>query len=206
MDNTQKQDANALNEENTVADAAARAENDNSGNPSAETGEEAGVTGADVAQAYEAAGDAEREIQDMREQMLRYAAECENVRRRSERDVAAARDYAIEGFAKDMAEVLENLIRALESGNAGSEGESAAAVLEGVEMTRREMINAFERHHIKRVSPLGEKFDHNLHQAVASKPAPDGQEPGTVLEVYQSGYVIKDRLLKPAIVVVAAAE
>lgn len=154
---------------------------------------------ADVAAAYEnGSGDAEKD--ELREQMMRFAAECENLRRRSEKEVAVARDYAIESFAKDMADVLENLIRALDSAN--PDGDSAP-LIEGVDITRREMMQAFERHHIRRISPLGEKFDHNYHQAVASK-APQNKEPaGTVLEVYQNGYTIKDRLLKPAIVVVA---
>lgn len=159
----------------------------------------------DVAAAYEtAAQEADATIdpekEELREQMMRFAAECENLRRRSERDIAAARDYAVESFAGDMADVLENLIRALDSAASGSD---ISTLVEGVDMTRKAVVSAFERQHIRRVHPLGEKFDHNFHQAVARKPAENGEDLGTVIEVYQSGYTIKDRLLKPAIVVVA---
>jgi molecular chaperone GrpE len=147
---------------------------------------------------------AEREKQELRDKVLRYAAECENVRRRAERETANARDYAVESFARDMAAVLENLFRAEESveGKA-QDADFAASLAEGVTATRKEMESALARHGVKRVLPVGEKFDHNLHQAVTQAPSEE-YAPGTVTAVCQSGYTLKGRLLRPALVVVAA--
>ncbi|MET0155264.1 MAG: nucleotide exchange factor GrpE [Rickettsiales bacterium] len=149
---------------------------------------------------------AEREKSQFHEKALRYAAECENVRRRSEKEKANARDYAIESFARDMTEAMENLYRALESVE-GREptADVAASLLEGVETTKKDVAAAFERCGVRRIFPKGEAFDHNFHQAVAQTPT-DEAEAGTVLEVFRSGYVIKDRLLRPAMVAVATAK
>ena len=143
---------------------------------------------------------------ELKNQLLRAMAETENVRRRAKKDVADAGRYGIANFARDMLSVSDNMARALESipDEAREESEIVKALVEGVEMTAREMATALERHGIKQVNPLGEKFDYNLHQAMFEAPA-TGQPDGTIIEVVQAGFVIGDRLLRPAMVGVAKA-
>lgn len=145
------------------------------------------------------------EIAGMKDQALRALAEAENVRRRAERDVAETSKYAVTGFARDLVSVLENLQRAVESIPAQVKAEQpvVANLATGVEMTLNELLGAFEKHGIRRIDPLGQKFDHNLHQAVAQITTPDAEE-GTVVQVLQAGYTIHDRLLRPAMVGVAS--
>ena len=149
---------------------------------------------------------AEAEKSQLKDKALRYAAECENVRRRAEKEKANARDYAVESFARDMTEALENLYRALGS----VEGKEitvdlATSLIEGLESTKKDVSAALERSGVKRIHPAGEPFDHNFHQAVSQAPS-DDHAPGTVIEVFRSGYTIKDRLLRPAMVVVSTAK
>lgn len=145
------------------------------------------------------------ELAAMKDQALRALAEAENVRRRAERDVAETSKYAVTGFARDLVSVLENLQRAVESIPAQVRVEQPVVgnLAVGVEMTLKELLSAFEKHGIKRIDPLGQKFDHNLHQAVAQIATPDAEE-GTVVQVLQAGYTIHDRLLRPAMVGVAS--
>ena len=132
-------------------------------------------------------------------------AETENLRRRAMREREDAGKYAISGFARDMLSVIDNLRRALDSlPDDHRQDESLAGLISGVEMTERELIAAFERNGIKRIEPLGEKFDHNFHQAMFYAEGTDQPE-GTIVEVVQAGYVIADRLLRPAMVGVAKA-
>ena len=128
------------------------------------------------------------------------------MRRRARKDVADANRYGIANFARDMLSVSDNMARALGSipDEAREESEIVKALVEGVEMTAREMASALQRHGIEQVSPLGEKFDYNLHQAMFEAPA-SGQPDGTIIEVVQAGYVIGERLLRPAMVGVAKA-
>lgn len=147
----------------------------------------------------------DREIAAMKDQALRALADVENVRKRGEREVADMSKYAVTGFARDLVSVLENLQRAVDSIPAEMK-ESQPAVKNlamGVEMTLKELLSAFNKHGIERVDPMGQKFDHNFHQAVAQVDAPDA-EAGTVVQVLQAGYTIHDRLLRPAMVAVAA--
>lgn len=148
----------------------------------------------------------ETEIAALKDQALRALAEVENTRRRTERELADMSKYAVTGFARDLVSVLENLQRAVDSIPAElKQAQPAVANLAtGVEMTLQELLGVFGRFGIQRIDPMGQKFDHNLHQAVAQIETPSA-EAGTVVQVLQAGYVIHDRLLRPAMVGVAAA-
>lgn len=148
----------------------------------------------------------EAELAAMKDQALRALAETENTRRRSEREVADMSKYAVTGFARDLVNVLENLQRATDaiSPDLRANQPAVASLATGVEMTLKELLTVFERYGIVRIDPLGQKFDHNYHQAVAQIDSTDA-EPGTVVQVLQAGYSIHDRLLRPAMVAVAAA-
>jgi molecular chaperone GrpE len=141
-----------------------------------------------------------------KDQALRTLAEMENLRKRTEREMQDTSKYAITGFARDLVSVLENLQRATQSisDEQKANDPTLANLAIGVEMTQKELLSAFEKHGIRRIDPLGEKFDHNFHQAVAQIPSPDAPE-GTIVQVLQAGYVIHDRLLRPAMVGVATA-
>jgi len=140
---------------------------------------------------------------DLKDKLLRALAEAENVRRRAERDKADTAKYAVTGFARDLLAVGDNLRRALDSlPEDKRQDESLNAFLTGIEMTEKDLLNTFEKHGIRPVNPLGEKFDHNFHQAMFEVESPD-DAPGTVVQVVQTGYVINDRLLRPAMVGVA---
>lgn len=141
----------------------------------------------------------------LRDQVLRTLAEMENLRRRTEREVQDAKRYAIAGFARDALTVGDNLRRALEAVPAETRAAADAAVaglLDGVEMTERELLNVLEKHGVRRIDPVGERFDPHLHQAMFEVPNP-AVASGTVVQVLQSGYVIGDRVLRPALVGVA---
>jgi len=144
------------------------------------------------------------EVAQLRDQLLRAMAETENVRRRSQREVEDTAKYAVSKFAKDVLSVADNLRRALDSvpKDAHEADPALKALIEGVGMTERELLGAMERHGIKAVQPLGQKFDANKHQAMFEAESPD-KEPGTVIQVLQPGYVIGERLLRPALVGVA---
>lgn len=146
----------------------------------------------------------EQEITTLKDQVLRAAAEVENTRKRAQRDQEETAKYSVTGFARDLVSVAENLQRAAESipAEARADNPLLKTLAEGVDLTLRELLNIFERNGIRRVHPLGEKFDHNTHQAVAQIETPD-TAPGMVVQVLQAGYVIHDRLLRPAMVAVS---
>jgi len=148
----------------------------------------------------------EEEVAKLRDQFVRAVAETDNVRKRSQRDLEESSKYAVTGFAKDMVSVLENLKRASESFTPEAIGENALlkTIAEGVSLTLQELLGIFHKFGIVRVDPMGQKFDHNLHQAVAQVENNE-VESGTVIQVVQSGYIIGDRLLRPAMVVVSKA-
>jgi len=144
------------------------------------------------------------EIAQMREQMLRVAADAENAKRRAERDANNARAYAIEKFAKDLLGVADNLQRAMQHAPKDSQDPLVKNLAIGLEMTEKELLGAFERNGLKRVDPArGEKFDPHQHQAVMEQPASDVGG-GAVLQVLQSGYDLFGRIVRPAMVVVSA--
>jgi molecular chaperone GrpE len=154
---------------------------------------------------YEAFMRLAKENEELKDRALRLAAEMENLRRRTARDVHDARSYAIANFARDMLSVSDNLRRALDAipEEAKAAGDSGfKALIEGVEMTERAMLSALERHGVKKLEPEGEKFDPNYHQAMFEVPNP-GVPNGTVVQVVQTGYVIGDRVLRPALVGIA---
>ncbi len=143
------------------------------------------------------------EIADLKDRLLRAVAETENLRRRSDREKADAANYAMTAFARDLLSVGDNLRRALDSIPEDTDlGDNAKTLVEGIEMTERELLNMLERHNIKKIDPMGEKFSHDLHQALFELPD-TGEEDGTIVQVMQVGYKIKDRLLRPAMVGVA---
>ncbi len=155
-------------------------------------------------EAEESEADVGDSAAQLKDQLLRALAETENVRRRARKDVTDANRYGIANFARDMLSVSDNMARALDSipDDAREESEIVKAIAEGVEMTAREMTSALERHGVRQVNPLGEKFDYNLHQAMFEA-KDSGQPDGTIVEVVQAGYMIGDRLLRPAMVGVA---
>ena len=145
----------------------------------------------------------EAELAEYKDRLLRALAETENVRRRAQREREDASKYAIAGFAKDLLSAADNLRRALESlPESEAKDERTRSLLAGVAATERELLGVFERHGIKRIDPKGEVFDHNFHQAIFEAERPD-QPSGSVVEVLQPGYVLHDRLLRPAMVGVA---
>ena len=148
---------------------------------------------------------AERE--SLKDQLLRALADVENMRRRTEREMETARKYGHTGFARDLVGAIDNLARAIDAAPKADDeaaSESVAALITGLEMSWTEIQSTMERHGIRRISPLGEKFDYNFHQAMFEVPTND-QPPGMVLEVVQHGYVLHDRLLRPAMVGVSKA-
>jgi molecular chaperone GrpE len=149
--------------------------------------------------------DATRETAALKDKLLRALAEMENLRRRTEREIADARLYGITSFARDILTVADNMHRALhaldeelrEKADSGIK-----ALLDGVELTERELMNVLEKHGVKKLDPAGQKFDPNLHQAMYE--VADSSIPaGFVAQVIQAGYVIGDRVLRPALVAVA---
>lgn len=159
-----------------------------------------------AAQAAEPAKTPEEEIGELKDRLLRALAENENLIRRARRDREDAAKYAVANFARDMLKVADNLQRAMGAVPAElrEADDAARAFLEGVELTERELLSTLERHGITRISPLGEKFDHDRHEALFEVPTNDA-EPGTVVQVMEDGYIIHDRLLRAARVGVAKA-
>ena len=141
------------------------------------------------------------ERDELRDQLLRTLADNENLRRRSERELTAAKKYGAMGFARDLMASVDNLDKAIDliPENKDELDETVKNILIGVEMTGREIASVLERHNISKISPDGEKFDYNLHQAMFEVPS-DDVEPGIVMQVVQSGYQLHDRLLRPAMV------
>jgi molecular chaperone GrpE len=146
-----------------------------------------------------------RESAENKDKLLRTLAEMENLRRRTDREVADARLYGISNFARDILAVADNMDRALAALDAELREKADAglkALLDGVELTERELLKVLEKHGVKKFEPLGEKFDPNLHQAMFELPDPS-RPAGTVAQVIQPGYMIGERVLRPALVAVA---
>ena len=146
----------------------------------------------------------EADLAAANDRMLRLMAETENIRRRTEREREETLRYAASGLAKDLLNVADNLYRALaavpEEMRSGEE--TAKNFVIGVEMTEKELLGAFEKHGIKQILPLGEKFDYEKHQAMFELEN-TGEPAGTVVEMMQPGYIMHERLLRPAMVGVA---
>ena len=150
---------------------------------------------------------AQQEAADMKDRLLRALAEMENLRKRTEREVADARVYGVTTFARDILNVADNMHRALNALDTELRERadtSVKALLDGVEITERELLKVLDKHGVKKLDPLGQKFDPNRHQAMYE--VPDASVPaGHVANVVQSGYLIGDRVLRPALVAIAKA-
>jgi molecular chaperone GrpE len=144
-----------------------------------------------------ALAEAEAKIAELQESFLRAKAETENVRRRAQEDVAKAHKFAIESFAEHLLPVVDSLEAAV-----AHSSDDLQKVREGVELTLRQLTGALEKGRVVALNPIGEKFDPHRHQAISMVPAE--QEPNTVVAVLQKGFVIADRVLRPALVTVAA--
>jgi molecular chaperone GrpE len=150
------------------------------------------AAGADAALA-----EAQAKVTELQESFLRAKAETENVRRRAQEDIAKAHKFAIENFAEHLLPVIDSLEAAV-----AHSSDDLAKVREGVELTLRQLTGALEKGRVMAINPVGEKFDPHRHQAISMVPAE--QEANTVVAVLQKGYVINDRVLRPALVTVAA--
>jgi molecular chaperone GrpE len=146
----------------------------------------------------------EAENAQLKDQALRFAAEAENTRRRAEREMNDARAYAIQRFARDLLGVADNLSRALKAVPGEASDPVLKSLVQGLEMTERELLTAFERNGLKRVEPqAGDRFDPNLHQAMMEQPSSD-VPPGSVLQSFQPGWELFGRIVRPAMVVTAS--
>ena len=143
----------------------------------------------------------EEQVSELKDQLLRSVAELDNYRKRAEREKEQLRKFGIANFAKDLLSAADNLRRAVESGPSDLEGadESVKNLIVGVQMTEKELLNAFEKNGVRKIDPTGEKFDYNFHQAMFEVET-DKEEPGLVMQVLQPGYAIEDRVLRAAMV------
>jgi molecular chaperone GrpE len=143
-----------------------------------------------------------KEVAEARDKMLRTLAEMENLRQRTRREVADAKTYGISGFARDVLDIADNLQRALDAVPAEARATAdpgLTALIEGVELTERSLLNALEKNGVKKFDPMGQKFDPNFQQAMYE--VPDASVPsGTVVQVVQAGFTIGERVLRPALV------
>jgi len=160
---------------------------------------ESGTDTPDEAGEPDALADAQAKADENWDRYLRTAAELENVRKRAARDVENAHRFALERFSKELLAVLDSLEMGIQAG----EESSAEALLSGSEATLKLLTSTMQQFGITEVDPHGEPFDPELHEAMTMQPSADA-EPGTVLTVFQKGYTLNDRLLRPARVVVAA--
>ncbi|QYD69679.1 nucleotide exchange factor GrpE [Paraburkholderia edwinii] len=193
MENTQEK---PTSQNPTPADDAARQAAD------AAAQQPAGAANAANADTQAAGGDAalaeaQAKVTELQESFLRAKAETENVRRRAQEDIAKAHKFAIENFAEHLLPVIDSLEAAV-----AHSSDDLAKVREGVELTLRQLTGALEKGRVMAINPVGEKFDPHRHQAISMVPAE--QEANTVVAVLQKGYVINDRVLRPALVTVAA--
>ena len=147
----------------------------------------------------------EAKILELKDQLLRTVADSENLRKRLEREKEQTRKFGIANFAKDLLSIADNLGRALDAAPNKEDFEDQAIenLVLGIQMTEQELQKAFDNNNIRKIDPLGEKFDYNFHQAMFEVEETD-QEPGIVVQVLQPGYAIDDRILRPAMVGVAA--
>jgi molecular chaperone GrpE len=146
--------------------------------------------------------DVNAEVSLIKDQLMRALAEAENIRKRAEREKSDMSKYAVSNFAKDMLGVADNLSRALAAvSDVKVDDPKINALIEGIKMTEQTLAQVFERHGIKKIDPKGEKFDHNTQQAMSE--VESDLEAGCVVDVYQHGYIIHDRLLRAAMVTVS---
>jgi molecular chaperone GrpE len=153
-------------------------------------------------QEHDRLAELEQQLEEAKSKALYAAAETQNVRRRLEQELQQATSYAAAGFARDMLAIKDHLDRALAAVSEELRGDKTASqFLAGIEATSRELDAVFQRHGITRIKSIGEDLDPHRHQAMIEMPS--DQQPGTIVEELQAGYMIKDRLLRPALVAVA---
>ena len=145
--------------------------------------------------------DLEQKASDLKDQLMRTLADGENLRKRTLKDVEHSKKYSHISFVKDLVSSVDNLQRALEAvpEDTSSLPEPIKNLIIGLEIVEKEIISTLEKHNVKQIDPLGEKFDYNFHQAMFEVPTNDN-EPGTVVQVSQKGYILHDRLVRPAMV------
>mgnify|MGYP000889308155 FL=1 len=145
--------------------------------------------------------DLEQKVSDLKDQLMRTLADGENLRKRTLKDVEHSKKYSHISFVKDLVSSVDNLQRALEAvpEDTSSLPEPIKNLIIGLEIVEKEIISTLEKHNVKQIDPLGEKFDYNFHQAMFEVPTNDN-EPGTVVQVSQKGYILHDRLVRPAMV------
>jgi molecular chaperone GrpE len=194
MENTQEK---PTSQNPTPADDAARQAADAAGQQPAGAANAANAADTQAAGAEAALAEAQAKVAELQESFLRAKAETENVRRRAQEDIAKAHKFAIENFAEHLLPVIDSLEAAITHSS-----DDLAKVREGVELTLRQLTGALEKGRVTAINPVGEKFDPHRHQAISMVPAE--QEANTVVAVLQKGYVINDRVLRPALVTVAA--
>ena len=141
----------------------------------------------------------EEEVAAIKDQMVREQAETQNIRKRMQSEVEKARKFALDKFAEDLLQVMDNLERAID--NAGDD-EAVKPIVEGVELTRKSFVDILAKYNVEQLDPHGEPFDPQLHEAMTMVPNPD-MEPNSVMDVFQKGYVLNGRLIRPARVVVS---
>src|SRR5215467_2546566 len=167
-----------------------------------EDGQESQAPPSEQAQAAAPSTALEREHAEMKDRLLRTLAEMENLRKRTEREIADSRLYSVTSFARDLLVVADNMRRALEAATPELRSDAdggVKALIDGIELTERELLKALEKNGVRQFTPQGEKFDPNLHQAMFE--IPDATVPaGSVVQVVQPGYMIGDRVLRPALV------
>jgi molecular chaperone GrpE len=167
-----------------------------------EDGQETQAPPSEQAQAAAPSTALEREHAEMKDRLLRTLAEMENLRKRTEREIADSRLYSVTSFARDLLVVADNMRRALDAVTPelrGTAESGVKALIDGIELTERELLKALEKNGVRQFTPQGEKFDPNLHQAMFE--IPDATVPaGSVVQVVQPGYMIGDRVLRPALV------
>ncbi|MEM6850516.1 MAG: nucleotide exchange factor GrpE [Pseudomonadota bacterium] len=148
----------------------------------------------------------EAEAADLKDRLMRAVADAENLRRRTEREKSDTAKYAIANFARDLLSVADNMQRALDAmpeDELENASDAIKGLITGVRMTERELLSCFERNGVRRIAPAGEKFDPNVHQAIAEVPG-NGEPAGVVVDVAQTGFVIADRVLRAAMVTVSS--
>ncbi len=155
-----------------------------------------------VAQLQKELDEALQTISDQKESVLRAKAEVENIRRRAAQDVEKAHKYALDKFAGDLLDTVDNLERALQAADQADEKQKP--LIEGIELTLKSFVGTIEKHGMQAIDPMGQPFDPNKHQAMAMQPSAE-HEPNTVMMVMQKGYELNGRVIRPAMVMVAQA-
>lgn len=163
--------------------------------------ETSGLSNSEEENNSEIISDLEQKVSDLKDQLMRTLADGENLRKRTLKDVEHSKKYSHISFVKDLVSSVDNLQRALEAvpEDTSSLPEPIKNLIIGLEIVEKEIISTLEKHNVRQIDPLGEKFDYNFHQAMFEVPTNDN-EPGTVVQVSQKGYILHDRLVRPAMV------